>query len=93
MDFRVQCSEPSIQSVKRSPEKHVAAIPMKKTNSAVMARSALGSRKPLECEVSRNKAEDTQDYDIIGNHEECESKRRLRLRTRMLREQGNDQTL
>ena len=80
MDLRFHFSEPSVQSVKSNPEKHVAAMPMKKTNSAVMARSALGAWKLLAREVSRNKAVDAHDYDVIGNHEECESKRWLRMR-------------
>ena len=32
---------PRVQSVKRSPEKHIAAMAMKKMNSDIMARKAL----------------------------------------------------
>ena len=39
---------PSVQRVKSRPEKHTAAMHMKKANSAIIPRSALTSRQPSD---------------------------------------------
>jgi hypothetical protein len=45
---------PKVYKVSKIPEKQTAAIPMKKTNSAIIARNALSIKKSVNVQVEEN---------------------------------------
>lgn len=80
IDFQVHGAGPPADNVWRvnsKPEKQIAAIQMKKTNSAIMARKALNSNSASYVFVVDH--ESIQNHDIVLDSEEREPGKRLAL--------------